>query len=82
MHNEIDPDDPPDGVDELYVTGASNSDRRYHLTPDCERLKENVSSRRPEIAAAWYPPCRYCVTEEFPRPPINADDEEETGTSP
>lgn len=72
----IDPDDPPSGVAELYVAKANNSGRRYHVDPDCERLKAGVSSRRVEIAAAWYDPCRYCVTDEFPRPPTEGDGDE------
>lgn len=74
MQDGIDPDDPPDHIDELYVSKANNSGRRYHTDPDCERVKENVASRRPEIAASWYPPCRYCVTDEYPRAPSTADD--------
>lgn len=62
----IDPDDPPSDVTELYV-GAASTQRRYHVDPDCHRLTGDAHSRRVEIAAEWYPPCRFCVTDEFPQ---------------
>lgn len=62
----IDPNDPPSDVDELYV-GAASTQRRYHVDPDCHRLADEAHSRRVEIAASWYPACRFCVTGEFPR---------------
>lgn len=62
---EIDPNDPPSDVTELYVCGTSTQ-RRYHVDPDCNRLTGEVHSRQVEIAASWYPACRYCVTGEFP----------------
>lgn len=64
---EIDPDDPPSGIDVLYV-GKTSTQRRYHIDIDCTRLRGEVHSRRVEIAAAWYVACKHCVTNEFPRP--------------
>lgn len=71
----IDPDDVPADVDELYVGPGTTSRRRYHRDPECTRLRA-TNTRRPEIAASWYPPCRYCVTGEFPPDP---DDEGDDG---
>lgn len=69
----IDPADPPEDVDALYVCTASSSGRRYHVDPDCERLKADVSSRRVEIAAEWYPPCSFCVGDAHPGPSDGGD---------
>lgn len=63
-HPEIDPNDPPSDIDELYVAKTSTQ-RRYHVDPDCSRLRGEVHSRQVKIAAAWYPGCKHCVTKEF-----------------
>lgn len=62
----LDPDDLPPGLETLYVS-PKRATKRYHLHVGCDRLRENYDDRRANIAAAWYSPCRYCVTGEFPR---------------
>ena len=69
----IDPDDVPDGITELFVS-PKRATKCYHLRTDCDRLRGNYDTRRAAVAAAWYPPCRYCVTDEFPR---SSDDYQE-----
>lgn len=72
----LDPDNIPDGIEELYIAKARQSRRRYHLDNDCSKLKREVETRRPNIAAAWYRPCKYCVTGEYP---LSEDDYKEGG---
>lgn len=62
VDDPVDPDDPR--VDTLFIAGSNTTSRRYHEDPECDRLKGDRQSRRAHIAAAWYPPCKVCVTQD------------------
>ena len=62
----LDPNDLPPGVDKLWISSPRSSRRRYHLDKNCGMFHKEPHSRRANIAAAWYEPCKYCVTGEYP----------------
>jgi len=70
----------PNELDEVYVAGTSSA-RAYHLTATCNRLKQEPHPRDPAIAANWYRPCGYCVSEGHPGGGSPSDAAEEGDTT-
>lgn len=71
----------PDKLDKVYVAAGSWSSRTYHLSRDCNRLKGAPNPRDPAIAADWYPPCQYCISEGHPGGGSPSDAAEEGDTT-
>lgn len=69
-----------DELDEVYVADTSSA-RTYHLTATCDRLKQDPCPRDPAIAADWYPPCQYCISEGHPGGGSPSDAAEEGDTT-
>jgi len=70
-----------DELDEVYVAAGRFSSRAFHLSRDCDRLERAPHPRDPAIAADWYQPCGYCVSEGHPFGGSPSDAAEEGDTT-